>query len=121
MTAARSGQPELTPAERRRALRVSTFEALSAQSHSALTGLGVGGNAITTGFALMLGARDFSLGLVAAIPALANCVQLLSAALAPRLSSRRTWVAATSLIARVAFPACALLPLLDLSAGLRLA
>lgn len=97
---------------RRRGLRLSVAEGLTSQTHSALTGLGVGGNAITFGFALMLGASDVSLGLLAAIPPLASSMQLVSAAIAPRLAGRRRAVVLSSTAARLVWPLCAALPFL---------
>jgi MFS family permease len=97
---------------RRRGLTVSVFEGLASQTHSALTGLGVGGNAITFGFALMLGASNLSLGLLAAIPPLSGAAQLLSAAVAPRLAVRGRAVSLASTAARLLWPVCAALPFL---------
>ncbi|MBX3466641.1 MAG: MFS transporter [Planctomycetes bacterium] len=102
----------LPTAARRRGLTVSIVEGLASQAHSALTGLGVGGNAITFGFALMLGASDVALGLLAAIPPLASAMQLVSAAVAPRLRERRAAVVVSSAAARLLWPACAALPFL---------
>jgi MFS family permease len=89
---------------------VSIAEGLSAQTHSALTGLGVGGNAITFGFALLLGASNLELGVLAAIPPLASSLQLASAAVAPRLADRRRPTAIASTAARLLWLVCALLP-----------
>lgn len=102
----------ITPADRRRGLRISILEALFAQSHSALTGLGVGGNALTFGFALLLGAGDLALGLLAAIPPLLSSMQLVAAGLAPRLAHRRPVVVASATSARVLWIACGALPFL---------
>jgi len=97
-------------AERRRGLAISTVEGMSAQSHSALTGLGTGANALTIGFGLLLGARDLELGLIAAVPPLAGLFQLVAAAMTARMSSRRIAVAVASTVARVLWLACGLLP-----------
>ena len=96
MTASDVAQPpgRIAPPDRRRSLKISILEALFAQSHSALTGLGVGGNALTFGFALLLGANDLALGLLAAIPPLLSAMQLVAAGLAPRLAHRWTVVVA---------------------------
>ncbi len=107
---ARARAERLPPRERRRGLTVSIAEGLASQTHSALTGLGVGGNAITFGFALLLGASDVSLGLLAAIPPLASSMQLVSAAVAPRIAERRRAVALSSTAARLLWPLCAGLP-----------
>lgn len=112
MTASDVAQPpgRIAPADRRRGLKISILEALFAQSHSALTGLGVGGNALTFGFALLLGANDLALGLLAAIPPLLSAMQLVAAGLAPRLAHRRPVVVASSTAARVLWIACGALP-----------
>jgi MFS family permease len=102
--------PRLPGELRRRGLGISVAEGLCAQTHSALTGLGVGGNAITFGFALLLGASNVSLGLLAAIPPLSSVVQLASAAVAPRIASRRRVVAFTSTASRLTWLLCAALP-----------
>lgn len=116
-TSARLAAP-ISSLERRRGLRVSIVEGISAQAHSALTGLGVNGNAITCGFVLLLGGGDLALAAAAAIPPLAAALQLLSAALAPSLTARKGWVVATSTLARVLWLPCALLPLVAPDLGL---
>jgi Na+/melibiose symporter-like transporter len=102
----------LPEGERRRGLVISVVEGLFAQSHSALTGLGVGGNALTFGFALLLGAGDRALGLLAAIPPLSAAAQLVGAALVPRVAERRRLVMVSSTLSRVLWIGCGLLPLL---------
>jgi MFS family permease len=117
---ARVARPSIDATSRRRGLLVSIVEGVSAQSHSSLTGLGVNGNAITVGFALLLGAGDFELGLVAAIPPLCAILQLVAAAYGARLRSRKLGVIAASTVARVAWPLCGLLPFLITSRRLAL-
>lgn len=104
--------PRLPEGTRRRGLAISVLEGLFAQSHSALTGLGVGGNALTFGFALLLGAGDQALGLLAAIPPLSAAAQLVGAAMTPRVAERRPLVVLSSTLSRVLWIGCGLLPLL---------
>src|SRR5436305_10702312 len=79
--------------ERRRGLRFMIVEAMCTQAHASFTGLGAGAagapNAITVGFAILLGAKDPALGLIAALPVYSNIFQFAAAALAPRLEGRR--------------------------------
>ena len=102
----------ISPQLRRAGLRISTCEGMVAQAHSALTGLGISGNAVTVGFALWLGATDIWLGVCAAIPALASAAQLLSSQLAPRMVSRRIAVIQAATLARCMWLCCAVAGLL---------
>lgn len=93
---------------------ISIAEGMSAQVHTSFTGNGAGGpNAITVGFALLLGARDPALGLLAALPVYGNGVQLLAAALAPRLARRKGTVVAACTLSRVAWLVVGAIPLLS--------
>ncbi len=97
----------------RRGLWLSIVEGMSAQAQTSFTGLNAGGpNAITTGFAFLLGAQDPALGLLAALPVLGNVGHYVGAALAPRLSARRTTVAWVSTLARIAWLPIAFIPFL---------
>ena len=80
---------------------MAVWESIPSTAFSALTGLLVGGNAVTYGFALTLGAGDRALGLCAAIPAVMSLGQLVGAWAAPRLKSRRKAAAWASTIARL--------------------
>lgn len=100
----------IEPDARRRGMAISVGEGMSAQIHSALTGLGVSGNAITFGFAMLLGASDISLGICAAIPPLASTAQLVAPWLGPKLRARKGAVALMSTIARCSWLAVAALP-----------
>ena len=94
------------PSITRRALRISTIEGSWAIIHFLLT------NGIYfTGFALMLGADDFELGLLGAIPMLAQVFQMLGAYLIERTGWRKPIVAWLSVISRTAWLPIALIPL----------
>jgi MFS family permease len=91
-------------AARRRGLCLSVFEGMSAQAQTSCTGLGAGGpNAITIGFAFLLGARDPALGLLGALPVFGNLGAYVGAALAPRMRGRKRTVAISSTLARVSW------------------
>lgn len=89
-------------------------EAMCTQAHACLTGLGAGTanvpNAITVGFAILLGARDPALGLLAALPVYASFFQFVAAAVAPRLGGRRGFIMLTTLLARVSWLAMGWIP-----------
>src|SRR5436190_9310905 len=83
-------RPRLDSTQRRRGLILSIFEGLSAQAQTCLTGNGnAGPNAITVGFAFLLGATDFELGLLAALPVFGNLLQYVAAALSRRVGARK--------------------------------
>jgi MFS family permease len=96
--------PQLTIT--RRALRISTIEGSWAALHFLLTN-----GAFFTGFALLLGANDFQLGLLAAIPVLAQVFQIPGAYLIERTGLRKGIVAWFSAISRAVWLPIALIPL----------
>jgi len=103
--------------ERRRGLRFMIVEGMCTQAHASFTGLGAGAaagapNAITVGFAILLGARDPALGLVAALPVASNFFQFVAAALAPRLQGRRGLIMLTTLLSRASWVAIGWMPFL---------
>lgn len=106
----------MRPGERRRGLRFMIVEAMCTQAHASFTGLGAGAagapNAVTVGFAILLGAKDPALGLVAALPVYSNFFQFVAAALAPRLSGRRGLIMLATLLSRVSWLAIGWLPFL---------
>jgi HEAT repeat protein len=71
-----------------RGLRISVWEGIWATVFSVLTT-----GAFQTGFALYLGASSFVLGLIAALPAAANLLQLPASLYIERRGERRTFVA----------------------------
>ncbi|HTY08776.1 MAG TPA: MFS transporter, partial [Candidatus Edwardsbacteria bacterium] len=101
--------------EPRRSLRLSIVEGSFAAVHITLTG-----GALVTGYALMLGANDFHLGLLSALGALSTVGSLVSAQLVGLLGSRRwlTVLAATG--GRALWALLCLLPFLRLLPGARL-
>lgn len=102
----------LTPEARRGALEISTVEGMFATAHAALSGNGVGGNVFSSGYALLLGATNFQLGVLAALPQLATTAQTLAAYATQVVRSRRGLVVAACAVARSLFFAAPFLPFL---------
>lgn len=104
-------RPRLESKQRRKGLALSVFEGLSAQAQTCLTGNGnAGPNAITVGFAFLLGAKDPELGLLAALPVFGNLLQYVSAALSRRLTARKPIVTVAATLSRVTWLGIGLLP-----------
>lgn len=101
--------------EPNRSLRLSIIEGSFAAVHITITG-----GALVTGYALMLGANDFHLGLLSALGALATVGSLVSAQLVGALGSRKrlTIVAATA--GRALWALLCALPFAPLLPGTRL-
>lgn len=97
-------QPSIT----RRALWISTVEGSWATLHFALTS-----GAFFTGFALMLGANDFQLGWLSAIPLLAQVFQLPGGYFVEKTGWRRPVVAWFSVVSRSLWLPIALIPLMS--------
>ena len=96
----------LSKQDTRRGLKISIWEGVSAQVHSALTT-----SALLTGFALAWGANDFQLGLLGSIPFIAQIGQMLGAYLVDRWANRRREVVAMmGLLARGTWLLIAALP-----------
>jgi len=87
----------LTQLQVRRGMRLSIFDGMLAQ---AFYGLTWPGSVFVTGFALLLGAGSFTIGLLAALPPLLSGVNLLAAWALERVGRRRRFFAATSGIHR---------------------
>jgi MFS family permease len=104
-TAARIGRDE-----RRRALAIAVPEGVLAQWHTSLTGLGMGGNAFTYAFALLLGASNAALGVLGALPQLAMTSQIASAWALQHLERRKGVVVVGATLGRLLFLAIAFLP-----------
>ena len=96
---------KLTPAAVRRGLRLSTVEGALSNIHISIT---VG--AFTTGFALLLGARDFELGVMGALPFVGQLFQFVGAYLEERLGERKWLVLYTALASRALWALIAALP-----------
>src|SRR5690348_4395057 len=71
-----------------RALKISNWEAVFSTAHGTLTG-----GAFQTGFALWLGANNFWMGVLAAIPTFSGLVQLVSSYFVERRGERRLFTA----------------------------
>ena len=95
----------LKPTITRKALRISTIEGSWAALHFLITS-----GVFFTGFALMLGANDFQLGLLGAIPVLAQVFQILGAYLIERSGLRKGIVAWFSVVSRTIWLPIALIP-----------
>jgi MFS family permease len=106
----------LTPAEARRGLRLSTIEGALATVHISITGT-VGGSVFLTGFALLLGANNFQLGLLGALPFIGQLFQFVGAYLEERQGQRRPLVLYTALAGRLIWLFLLALPFMTLLQG----
>jgi MFS family permease len=97
----------LAPAEVRRGLRLSVIEGALANVHISVTG-----GAFLTGFALLLGANSFDLGLIAALPFIGQLFSFVGAYLEQRTGERRRTASLLAGASRVAWLFFALLPFL---------
>jgi MFS family permease len=105
----RSAEPgtALPPAVVRRGLRLSIVEGALSNIH-----VNVCAGAFLTGFALMLGAGDFELGVIAALPFLGQLFQFVGAYLEERLGERRRMTVISCGISRSLWALLAALPFL---------
>src|SRR3954454_16858058 len=97
----------LPPAVVRRALRLLIVEGSLSNIH-----VTVCAGAFLTGFALLLGAGDFELGLIAALPFLGQLFQFVGAYLEERLGERRRMTVISCGISRSLWALLAALPFL---------
>lgn len=97
------------------ALRICTQEGIWATLHMVLTT-----GAFLTGFALMLGANDLHLAIIAAIPMLAQLFQLPGAYLVERSGHRKLITGIGSVLSRTCWLSIALIPWLGTRHGLLL-
>jgi MFS family permease len=104
--------PDKEPA---RSLRISIIEGSFASVHIAIT---IG--ALVTGYALMLGANDFHLGLLAALSALSNVGAIFSAYLVGLLGHRKKLTIWAATLGRLLWAALCILPFLNVLAGWKL-
>ena len=93
-------------------MRISIAEGAFASVHISLTG-----GAFLTGYALMLGAREVSLGVLAAIPFAAQFFQLAAAYIAERTHKVKTLAVSGQALGRTSWIFAALLPLLPFAPG----
>ena len=101
---------ELSPEQIRKGLKISVWEGAFATAHLTLSS-----GVFLVGYALMLGVNDFQLGLLAALPFLAQMVQPLSALLVQNLKERKTFTLVGSVFFRGIWILLIFLPLLILS------
>src|SRR6266545_4490443 len=105
----------LAPSAIQRGLRLSIAEGLLSNIHITVTA-----GAFLTGFALLLGASDFELGLIAALPFVGQLFQFVGAYLEERLGTRRMLVALTAAGSRLLWALVAALPFLTVLGTARL-
>src|SRR5215216_3666134 len=105
----------LPPGVVRRGLRLSIVEGSLSNIH-----VTVCAGAFLTGFALMLGAGDFELGLIAALPFLGQLFQFIGAYLEERLGERRSMTVISCGISRSLWALLAALPFLTVLGAARL-
>ena len=97
--------PPLNRLDILRGLNISTWEGVWATIHSVLTT-----GAFQIGFALLLGASPFALGLLAGLPAVVGLLQLPASVLTERRGERRRFVAACSFPGRLSWLLILLIP-----------
>lgn len=98
-----------TPEERRVGMRAMVVEGMFTRAMESFTG-----GAVLAGFALALGATNFEIGLLAAIPFLAHVAQIPAVAVLERWPDRKRLVVGAAIIARGVFVLVALVPLVSL-------
>jgi MFS family permease len=108
------GMPLATSAVQR-GLRLSIVEGALSNIHVSVTT-----GAFLTGFALLLGANDFELGVIGALPFIGQLFQFVGAYLEERLSERRRLVVLTAGVSRTLWALFAALPFLGGLGGARL-
>jgi MFS family permease len=105
-------QKELTEEEVQRGLRFVIGDGLAAEAMTSLTG-----GAFLVAMALSLGATNFQIGLLAALPTFTNIFQLLSIWLVRRYNNRRAIAVICNLLARFPLIVIGSLPLFFSSAN----
>ncbi|MDW8403155.1 MFS transporter [Chloroflexus sp.] len=104
-----SSPSPLLPSEVRRGLIISIWEGAIANVHISITGA-IGGSVFLSGFALLLGANNFQIGLLGALPFIGQLFQFLSAYLEARFANRRTIVLYSALAGRLVWAFLLCLP-----------
>jgi MFS family permease len=110
----------LSPSEVRRALRISMVEGAVSTVSISITGA-IGGSVFLTGFAMLLGASSFHLGLLGALPFLGQLTGFLGAYLEERVGNRRAMVLYGALAGRLVWALLLALPFLGFLGGAQLA
>ncbi len=100
-------QAELHPEELERGLRLLLLDGVSSQVMGALTG-----GALLVAFALLLGASNKVIGLIAAVGPLTQLLQLPAIVLIERLRRRKALVVLVSFVGRIFWVVVAAIPLL---------
>lgn len=98
-------RPALTRLDVLRGLRIATWEGVWATIFMVLTT-----GAFQTGFALQLGASPFALGLLAALPAAVNLLQLPASVYVERRGERRTFCGGAAVAGRLLWVPILLIP-----------
>ncbi|MFV9504397.1 MAG: MFS transporter [Oscillochloridaceae bacterium umkhey_bin13] len=109
----------LSQAEVRRALRISTIEGAIATVPITITGA-IGGSVFLTGFAMLLGANSFQLGLLGALPFIGQLFQFVGAYLEERMGNRRGLVLYGALAGRLIWAVLLALPFMTFLNGSQL-
>jgi MFS family permease len=110
----------LSPSEVRRALKISTIEGAVSTIHINITGV-IGGSVFLTGFALLLGANSFQLGLMGSLPFIGQLFQFVGAYLEERVGRRRPLVLYGALGGRMVWALLLALPFLSFLGGAQIA
>jgi MFS family permease len=113
-------ETRLAPSVVQRGLRVSIVEGMLATVTISITGA-IGGSVFLTGFALLLGANTFHLGLLGALPFIGQLFQFAGAYLEERVGQRRPLVLYSALGGRLIWLLLLALPFLTFLNGAQLA
>jgi len=105
----------LPSGEPTRSLKISVIEGSFATVHIAITA-----GALVTGYALMLGANDFHLGLLAALNALSTVGAIFSAYLVGLLGHRKKLTVWAATLGRLAWAGLCILPFINMLPGWKL-
>jgi MFS family permease len=105
----------LTPSAIQKGLRLSVIEGALSNIHVSITT-----SVFLTGFALLLGASDFEIGVIGALPFVGQIFQFVGAYLEERLGQRRRLVAFSAGISRSLWALIAALPFLGGLGGAQL-
>jgi MFS family permease len=119
LVAPQTAPAPLAPQEVRRALRISMLEGAVANVNITITGA-IGGSVFLTGFAMLLGANSFQLGILGALPFIGQLFQFVGAYLEERAGNRRKLVLYNALAARLIWVLLLALPFLSFLNGAQL-
>ncbi len=115
----RTARTPLSPSEVRQGMRISLWESAMANVHISITG-SIGGSVFLTGFALLLGANSFQLGLIGALPFIGQLFQFVGAYFEERVGNRRKLVLQGALAGRLIWIMLLVLPFLTFLNGSQL-